>query len=90
MASEQFSQALTIVASPSSMQEAVNVFRAFGVEILLALAIPLMVVVALGAVIEGGRGRKLWDYKGYWLLVFFLILSDIMVLFILPFLIQSF
>lgn len=89
MASGQFSQALNIVASASNMQQAISVFKVFGVEIILSLAIPLMVVVALGAVIEGGRGRKLWDYKGYWMLVFFLILSDIMVVFILPFLIQS-
>ena len=90
MASGNFSQALGIVSGASSMSEAVEVFQVFGLQFLLALAVPLMVLVALGAVVEGGRGRKMWDYKGYWMLVGFVILADVMMMFLIPFMISSF
>lgn len=89
MASSNFTEALSVVSSVSDMSQATKLFQAFGLELAVITLVPVVFMLILGGVVEGGRSRKLWDYKGYWILLVLLLIAELLMLVIFPVLVTN-
>lgn len=73
-----------MVSSVSDISKATELFQAFGVELAVITLVPVVFLLILGGVVEGGRSRKMWDYKGYWVLLVLLLVAELLMLVSFP------
>lgn len=73
-----------MVSSVSDISKATDLFQAFGVELAVITLVPVVFLLILGGVVEGGRSRKMWDYKGYWVLLVLLLVAELLMLVSFP------
>lgn len=87
---EVFNQALSNVPSPASYQEAWKIYNEVGEPFFLALFIPVICLLAMGAVIEDNYGKAMWENKGYWIMFFMVFLLSLAMVFLFPYFYMKF
>ena len=85
-----YQEALRIVSSPGSYDQAFEVYKAIGEPFALVLAVPFLMLLLMGAIAEDNYGSSLWNHNGYWVTVFFVLLAVVLMILGFPYLLVQF
>lgn len=86
---EIFAQAVQNIPSPETYQQAFQIYKVIGEPFALVLAVPFLFLVMMGAFAEDKYGNSLWDHTGYWIVVIFVGLIELLMVFLFPYLVMS-
>ena len=85
-----FQEALSILSSPENYSEAFEIYQVIGEPFALVLAVPFLMLLLMGAIAEDKYGNSLWNHNGYWVVVFFVFMSIVLMIGAFPYLLVQF